>query len=142
MALFTNPQSDSSAPGQAETIIGPSVKVEGIFHGEGNVTVEGIVQGTLKTNHDLTIGQAAKVKAEVSAKNLILAGEIRGNITITEHTRLAGTAKVYGNLQTSRLAVEEGAIIQGKIMMGVEAEREQPDQRSDRSEKKLNHTTK
>ncbi|MBI5037377.1 MAG: polymer-forming cytoskeletal protein [Candidatus Kerfeldbacteria bacterium] len=139
MALFPNSQSNASHPGQAETIIGPSVKVEGIFHGEGNVTVEGIVQGTLKTNHDLTIGQSAKVKAEVSAKNLILSGEIRGNVTISEHTRLSSTAKVYGNLQTTRLAVEEGAIIQGKIMMGVDTERETSEQRPERMDKKINH---
>ena len=115
MALF-NADNDS-ANKEVETIIGPSVKVEGNFKGEGNVTVEGMVQGSLKTSHDLKVGINAKIKAEVEAINLFLAGEIRGNVKVIGKTSLSSTAKIFGNLETKILNVEDGAIINGKCTM-------------------------
>lgn len=114
MALFSaNEQSTK----EMETIIGPSVKVEGNFRGEGNVHVDGIVQGSLKTNHNLNVGVEAKIRAEVEAENLFLAGEIKGNVKINGKTQLTRSAKIFGNLETKLLLVEEGAIINGKCTM-------------------------
>jgi len=115
MALFSSDENQNYK--KTETIIGSSVKVEGNFKGEGNVTVDGIVQGSLKTSHDLKIGPKAKIRAEVEANNLFLAGEIRGNAKIKEKTQLTKTAKIFGNLETKILSVEEGAIINGKCLM-------------------------
>ncbi len=102
---------------ETETIIGSSVRVEGNFKSEGNISIDGIVQGSLKTNNDLKIGPSAKIKAEVEANNLFLAGEIKGNIKVKEKTQLKNTAKILGNLETKILSVEEGAIINGKCLM-------------------------
>lgn len=102
---------------EIETIIGPSVKVEGNFVGEGNVVVGGMVIGSLKTNHDLKVEKEAKIKAEVEAANLFLSGEIRGNVKIMGKTELTSTAKIIGNLETKVLSVESGAIVNGKCLM-------------------------
>lgn len=127
MALFPNGENTSSR--EMETIIGPSVKVDGNFHGEGNVTVEGVVQGTLKTNHDLTVGNSAKIKAEVEANNLYLSGEIRGNVKVTERAQLTSSARIFGNIETKLLSVEEGAVISGKLAMNVNGVSQETDQR-------------
>ena len=118
MAIFGNNEQKQH---DTETIIGPSVKVEGNFCSDGNVIVEGTVQGSLKTNHDLKIGPTAKIKAEVEANNLFLAGEIKGNVKVKEKMELKSTAKIMGNLETKILSVEEGAIINGKCAMLSEA---------------------
>ncbi|MFA5134802.1 MAG: polymer-forming cytoskeletal protein [Patescibacteria group bacterium] len=114
MALFRD---GNEAPNEVDTIIGPSVKVDGNFKSEGNITVNGVVQGSLRTNHDLRIGPMAKIKAEVSANNLFLEGEIRGNVTVKEKAQLKSTAKIFGNLETKVLSVEENAVINGKCTM-------------------------
>lgn len=114
MALFSEGE---TSPKEVETIIGQSVKVDGNFKSDGNITVNGVVQGSLKTNHDLRIGPSAKIKAEVYAQNLFLEGEIRGNVTVKEKATLMSTAKIFGNLETKILSVEENAIINGKCVM-------------------------
>ncbi len=132
MAIFGNDEQTSQ---ETETIIGSSVKVDGNFKGEGNITVEGVVQGSLKTNHDLTVGPQAKIKAEVEANNLYLSGEVRGNIKVTEKTKLTSSAKVFGNIETKSLSVEEGAIINGKCMMVKEDPQAEQQKKNGRQEK-------
>jgi len=102
---------------EVETIIGPSVKVEGNFTGEGNVIVEGILNGTLKTNHSLKVGNNAKIKADVEATNAFISGEVRGNVKIKEKIILTSSAKLMGNLEAKVLVVEEGALLNGKCIM-------------------------
>jgi len=112
--MFNNNPEKNKEP---ETIIGQSVKVDGNFKSEGNIIVEGVVNGSLKTTSSLTIGQNAKIKAEVEAKNLFLEGEIKGNVKVFEKTVLKNKSKIIGNLETVALVVEEGAILNGKCMM-------------------------
>jgi len=114
--MFKN-NGDSYKNDKIETIIGPSVKVEGEFAGDGDVIVEGIVIGTLKTKNHLRIGNEAKVQAEISAASAFIAGEVNGNITVEEDLELKSTAKVHGDIVCSQISIEKGAAINGKISM-------------------------
>lgn len=114
MAMFNR---EETATSSAETVIGSSVKVEGNFVGSGNVVVEGVVNGTLKTAQELRIGEAAKIKADVEAANAIIAGEIHGNVKVSGKIELLSTGKVIGNIEASVISVSEGAIINGKVTM-------------------------
>lgn len=100
-----------------ETIIGPTVKVEGNFVGSGDVIVEGQFVGSLKTDKSLRVGEGAKVKADIEAADVLLAGEIRGNVRATGSLELGPTAKLYGNVETPSLSVARGAILHGKCLM-------------------------
>ena len=102
---------------EVETIIGSTVKVEGDFKGEGDVVVEGIVCGKLKTKRNLSVGENAKISAAVEAANAIVAGEITGNIKIIESLELTSTAKVSGDIKTKILTVATGAQIDGNVKM-------------------------
>jgi len=102
---------------EVETIIGPTVKVDGNFVGQGNVVVEGIVKGSLKTKKNLKVGTGAQIMANVVASNALVAGEIKGNIKINESLDVKSTAKILGDIETKSLSVEKGAIINGKCSM-------------------------
>lgn len=104
----------------ATTIIGPNIKVEGDFIGEGNITVDGSVVGTLKTTKDVRIGESAKLQADVTAHNAVVSGEIRGNVKIYGNLELTKTARIIGDIQTSVFSVETGAYIKGKCETGIE----------------------
>jgi cytoskeletal protein CcmA (bactofilin family) len=103
-----------------ETIIGSTVKIEGDFKGEGDIIVEGIVEGTLKTRRNLKVGEAAKIKAGVEASNAYVAGEILGDLKIAESLELTPSAKVTGDVEAKILTVATGAQINGQIKMGGE----------------------
>ena len=101
----------------AETIIGPSVKVEGNFKGDGDVIVEGEVKGTLKTKKDLRIGESANIRANIEANNAHISGKVQGNIKIKNTLELTMTAHITGDITTKVLQVASGAKVNGVIKM-------------------------
>ena len=103
-----------------ETIIGPSVKVEGNFVGEGDVIVEGKVKGSLETKNNVRIGSKAQVRASVKAENVFVAGQIWGNIKAQAKLELASSAKVFGDIEAKIISIAQGAVFNGKCGMGEE----------------------
>ena len=99
--------------GENETIIGQSVKVEGDFASEGNVWVQGIVNGSLKPRGDLRVEKGSKIKADVEAANALVSGAIKGNITIQNNLELTASAVVEGDIVAKVLSIEPGAIVNG-----------------------------
>lgn len=116
MAMFSHDNHDHQK--EVETLIGPSVKVEGTFVGSGDVTVEGQVAGSLKTNKHVRVGERAVVKADVEAGSMVVAGEIRGHVTCAGKIELLASAKIIGNVDTQSIAVAHGAVLHGKVTMG------------------------
>lgn len=104
-----------------ETIIGPSVTLEGNFDGNGDMIIEGSVIGTLKTSGLVKVGQEAKLKAEVKADSIFVSGTVKGNIEAKNKVELTETAKVTGNIKSSILYIAAGAYFQGKSSMGADA---------------------
>lgn len=102
-----------------ETIIGPSVKVEGDFKGEGDLVIEGILIGNLETKNNLKIGQNAIVQAEIRANNAFVSGKVKGNVTIKGKIEIASTAVILGDIKAQIISIESGALLQGKISMPV-----------------------
>ncbi len=104
-------------PNESQTIIGPSVSVEGNFTGDGDVIVEGKLKGSINTSHDLTIGKNAIIEANISAENAIIYGQITGDLEIKGNLELAKNAKINGNISCKSLNVEAGSIFNGQCVM-------------------------
>lgn len=100
-----------------ETVVGPSVHVEGDFSSEGNILVKGSVAGNVKTSRLLTVEEGARISANVRAGDALIAGEINGNVSADNKVELSATARVLGDIVCKVLAVEVGALVYGKIMM-------------------------
>lgn len=119
--MFKN-ASDSMAPSQEnETVIALSVRVEGDFVSQGNVRIEGSVSGSISTEQDLFVGEAAKITANVTARNATISGEQHGNLKIAERLELTSTARVFGDIQAKVLSVSPGAVIKGQVTIGSES---------------------
>ncbi|MBN1585284.1 polymer-forming cytoskeletal protein [Candidatus Uhrbacteria bacterium] len=107
---------------EAETVIAASVRVEGDFASQGNVLIEGTVEGSLRTERNLRVGERANISADVFAANASVAGEITGNITVSERLELEPTARIHGDIRTKSLVVANGAMVEGRISMEQKAE--------------------
>jgi cytoskeletal protein CcmA (bactofilin family) len=101
----------------AETIIGASIKVKGNFQGRGDIIIEGSLEGSLKTDASVFVGDQAKIVANIEAKDAIINGEVRGNIKAKNYLAIGGTAKIFGDLQYSEISVERGATINGQLLL-------------------------
>jgi len=101
----------------AETVIGASVKVKGNFQGQGNIIVEGALEGSLKTNANLYVGDKAQVVANIEAKTAIINGELRGNIKAKGYLAIGETAKIFGDIHYGEISIEKGATINGQLLV-------------------------
>lgn len=102
---------------EVETVVGPSVVVEGDFVSEGNILVKGTVSGSVKTARLLTVENTAKIMANVRAGDALIAGEVHGNVKVEQQLELTASAKVIGDINCQVLVVAAGAQMQGKISM-------------------------
>jgi len=110
--------SRNSTSGAASTLIARGVKVEGDFVSQGNVVIEGDVNGHVTAAAMLSIGAEAKLKAEISADEAIIAGQVEGTVTIKKRLELKATAKVTGDIVCETIVVEAGAVMNGKVVVG------------------------
>lgn len=99
-----------------ETIIGPSVKIEGNFICQGGIVIEGEVKGVVSTQGFLEVGEKATVVADVTAKEAKVGGEIRGNVKAEGYLELTASAKIIGDIEAGSLSVAQGAVIKGKCL--------------------------
>jgi cytoskeletal protein CcmA (bactofilin family) len=96
--------------------IGKSVRIKGELSGSEDIYVDGQVEGTIQLGgNSLTIGPNGRVQANISAKTVTIGGTLDGNIQASERTELRKTAVVNGDVQTRRIAIEEGAYFKGKL---------------------------
>ncbi|HYV33282.1 MAG TPA: polymer-forming cytoskeletal protein [Candidatus Limnocylindria bacterium] len=109
---------DDSLNGAVETVVGPSVKIQGDLNSEGNIKIEGQVTGKVKTSQSLFVIPGAKVLADILAGNAVIGGEIQGNLKIAGHLVLQSTARILGDITCSVFRVEDGAQFTGKCVMG------------------------
>ncbi|MGM0437683.1 MAG: bactofilin family protein [Bacillota bacterium] len=98
---------------KVETILGAGTKIDGNINTKGSLRVEGTVVGEIKVEGDLFVGEEAKIKTKVEARNVIVAGKIEGNITAQNKLEILPTGKVAGDIEMKTIKIEEGAKFEG-----------------------------
>ena len=98
------------------TTIGQGVVIEGDIKGGEDLAVDGKVDGTIELpQHVLTVGPTGKVKAQLSAKSVVVLGKVNGSIQASDLVRIGETGSVEGAIAASRLVVAVGARLQGRV---------------------------
>jgi cytoskeletal protein CcmA (bactofilin family) len=103
--------------GAAETVVGTSVKLKGTLKSDGDITVDGSVNGEIKTKGTVTIGPNANIIANVHAKNVNVAGTVQGNVIATDRLSVSESGRVYGDISANILSIVAGALFSGKSTM-------------------------
>jgi cytoskeletal protein CcmA (bactofilin family) len=99
--------------------IGKAVRIEGKVVSAEDLTIDGEVDGSIDlSGHHLTIGQDARIKADVVAKTVTISGKVTGNVKAVEKIDLQAAGSVQGNITTPRFAMADGATVLGKVQAG------------------------
>jgi cytoskeletal protein CcmA (bactofilin family) len=109
----------TAAPAQPvgfETVLGANTTLEGTLRSNANVRLDGTFTGTLEINGNVLVGETAKITADIHAKNVSIAGAVRGNVS-GKKVQLLRTGRIWGDIHAAALTTEEGAFIDGKITM-------------------------
>ena len=101
----------------AETIVSSSMRIEGELKSQGNIKIDGIVSGKVHTSQDLTVGPNAQIDADLIAANCVIAGVVKGNVTIKGSLMILETGKIIGNISCTSLGIHEGAYFSGNCRM-------------------------
>jgi len=99
------------------SVLSSGCNIEGTFKSNGNVRIDGSVNGDVIIDGNLTIGEAAKIKGSVIAKNVTLCGNVEGGIKAEEKIVLETKSYLKGDLTAKILLIEEGAKFDGKSSM-------------------------
>ncbi|MGC9324993.1 MAG: bactofilin family protein, partial [Desulfomonilia bacterium] len=109
-------------------LLGKGTEFEGKLTFEGTLRIDGAFTGEIVTPGILVIGEGALVKAEVQADSIIVCGEVHGNLKAAKKMEIKRGGKLFGNIITPSLIIDEGVVFEGSCQMteGSPA-REQPD---------------
>lgn len=103
----------------AAACISQGIRIRGEVTGSEDLFVDGHVDGKLSlTNGSLTIGPNGSVKADVTAREVIVRGRLEGKISGRERVQLWSTGHVNGDVETERLFIEDGAQFRGRVESG------------------------
>ncbi len=108
------------------TVLGPDAKFKGDMIFDSAAKLLGTVEGSIQSEGQVVVAQGAVCKANVTAKEVCVEGDVEGDMQAHERIELKPNAKVSGDIVAPRLAVSEGATIQGHVRIGVEANAEIP----------------
>ena len=98
--------------------IGKSIIFKGDLTGDEDIEIEGQIEGKISLpKNQLTIGAHGRVKAELSAKAVVVVGHITGNVTATERVEVQASGVVEGDIRAPRLLIQEGAVVNGAVEM-------------------------
>src|SRR5437660_6909899 len=105
--------------------IGKSIVINGELSGSEDLTIEGRVDGKIELrDHVLTVGSNGRIKAQVSAKAIVVLGQVTGNLNATEKVDIKESGSVEGDIVAPRVAIADGSHFKGSIDM---QKKEQPE---------------
>ena len=99
---------------QIPTVLASGAEFEGLLSFRGAARVDGKLSGDVVADGCLVIGEGARVHARIEVDELIVGGELEGEIHARKRVELLNTARVVGSLRCPRLAVAEGGILEGR----------------------------
>src|SRR4051812_5664074 len=114
--------------GQQEypTILGPDATFKGELSFEKGLRLQGKFEGKINTAGKLHVAREAKMQADVEAGAITVEGDVRGNLSAADRIELKASARYEGDLRSSKLVVDEGAVFSGNVTVGPEAGKGRP----------------
>ncbi|MFN8242214.1 MAG: polymer-forming cytoskeletal protein [Bacteroidales bacterium] len=98
-------------------LISNGTDITGDVRSNGDIRIDGTLTGNLSTKGKMVLGPTGRIKGEVICKNSEISGVIEGKITVTQLLNLKASSRITGDIITSKLAIEPGAVFSGTCKM-------------------------
>ncbi|HEX2229280.1 MAG TPA: polymer-forming cytoskeletal protein [Candidatus Binatia bacterium] len=109
---------ESASKDRRESVFGPGVSIEGKIEGDADLRIAGKFKGDIHIKGDLNVEKGAHLGAKINAANVIVAGEIEGNIVASSQVRLVESGQIIGDLKATTLTVAAGSRMRGHVEFG------------------------
>lgn len=121
------------APRSDAAILTRGICIKGELTGKADLVIDGDVQGSIRLGDSrLTVGQLGNIRANIEASEIVVRGQVQGNLRGRERVVLGSSCHVLGDLEAPRVAIEDGAKFKGRVEMGPAADaRERQTKRSE-----------
>ena len=104
-------------PSGSTSLLSRNVKVEGEIRGQENLHIDGRIKGAVRLNGDILIGNAGVVEAEIEAENVVIQGQVTGNVTARQQLEIQPSGKLIGDCTARSIDIKEGAVFEGRSNM-------------------------
>ena len=105
-------------PAAPPSCVGASCEFSGKIQSPESIRIDGRVKGEVHCEQTVTVGESASVEAAIHAASIVISGEVKGDMSATNKITLQKTARVTGDLRTPGIVIEEGANLEGRIVIG------------------------
>lgn len=100
-----------------ETILGPETRFEGVISAKGIIRIDGILDGGIADAEEVIIGETGRIKGNIEAKTVVVAGNVTGNITALDSIEMLPACQVTGDIKTTHISIHKGVIFEGNCHM-------------------------
>jgi cytoskeletal protein CcmA (bactofilin family) len=116
------PEANRPSPPMTRNLasLGASLEIKGSITAEEDLQIDAKVVGgpVVNAGHRLIVGRSAQLKAEITARELIVYGKVDGNVNAIDRVEIKRDGEVIGDIQTARISIEDGAVFKGCIEVG------------------------
>lgn len=118
---YAQPQPPAPSPNSA--VLTRGICIKGELTGKADLLIDGDVQGSIRLGESrLTVGRAGHVRADIEAAEIVVQGQVEGDLRGRERIVLGDSCHVAGDLEAPRIAIEDGARFKGRVEMGPTAD--------------------
>ncbi len=100
---------------QINSVIGEGSVFEGKFYISGSLKIDGKFEGEIKTEDTLVVGPTGRVKTNIMAKEVVMAGALIGDVEAKVSVKLTNSGRMLGNIKTPSLYLSEGVVYKGNV---------------------------
>lgn len=110
-------RTDDYVASKVNSVIGKGTEFEGTIRTKETVRIEGTVKGEIYSEGTLIVGNGGLVDGKIDAANILIGGEVRGDLFARNKIEANASGRIFGNIHTKSLIVDENAVFQGTCEM-------------------------
>jgi cytoskeletal protein CcmA (bactofilin family) len=126
MAWRTKSHSAPASSDQIENVLGKSAHVQGDLKAQGAFRIDGTVDGAVESAGAVIVGEGGVVNGNVKGRDIVVAGQVCGNVTATGHLDIVSSGRIEGDIDAKSFRIETGGVFRGTSRMGGERAGEDP----------------